>query len=1140
MANPIEYIVFEPDQVLTNDHLNETFNYLDQQNRWTRNKLIGIGIVCGLEIVLKTGVIEITKGCGITSQGYLITQDITDYTYYIQYAAVPLPGDLPFAHGTNLPFFQPFCQGKDVWQLLTDAQYQALSAAQKLTAVTISSATNFLKDYAVVLFLEANETDLKNCNMLDCNNSGSTMAFNIRPLLVAIADLPAVAVGSGGTEVVNVGNQTAPQTPVLKRYNVPYADLNNTNDVINAFVNLVDDATLTLISNAYTYCFQKYGGILNISTNPFASLLTNLQKYRSLITGQNPVYIQYFYDLVDDLIKAYHEFTARVSGMETTCCPDENLFPLHLILGAASTATSAYTTDPYRNYFIYSALFSTIAEDNAAAGLLFNRMVIIANSFTIASSSAQLQATIKITPSQYEHFPLSQRAIPYYYKLNTAGTELYKYWSYQKTSHGNAANNLSYNASLYSSAAPIVTPLLFDIERFNFFRVEGHIGQQQDTALSNIQNLVSTYNLPFDVVAVSADQLSSGATLPQCNMNDLDVDYNLIIAEAACKIHLTFCYITKLPFETYTSEAKSRTYAMLDVTKPKVQKFSAFKMDQETILPETAETSAVYTKGDFMRKYCAPLANTIGSAYLKSLTSTGILKNPLKLYENNKLIQFYFYLFEFVDIVETMMYELNTITLADLDIATFDEIYKRYIEAAIIVLTMLTEVTITADEKASDNAKFVSLTEDLQLDLLIDDLMLLTTICIDDRLQVLKTEYNNRLKNYQQQLNFLTYFKNHTGLEHKAGVPKGGTFVLVYHSGDPDTDITATTAASATAATTAATAGAAAGTAATEAGGARIGVPKIEFNESTGRVAATPGEVAQQKATFASEYNISDSDLNVLRRFVNDCKDAPPATKETVIGILKRAPRRPQQPTYSIKDGTVIADFYIPYLCCSDCPPVAYITAPPSQPQQTKPTITMDTTFCDSDTKPEPIKPSAPNGTLSITTANGGAAKGLDAKNFTFTPSLAGAGTYEITYTLPGGVASDPVEVTVVATPAEPDFSVKSTVKFTQEGIFTIDVTFNAVSPNDNYTYDWTFGNGFPETTATGDPVDMTVTYNPEKDGTIETTASLTASNGNCPGAAITKNLAITANGVFEVGSTEQGGFLKGIESLFNKKKKKP
>jgi hypothetical protein len=98
MATPIdEYIVFEPDQVLTNDHLNETFDYLDQQTRWTRNKLIGTGIVCGLQIVLKPGIIEITKGCGITSQGYLIIQDLTDYTYYIPYAAVPLqqPALLP-------------------------------------------------------------------------------------------------------------------------------------------------------------------------------------------------------------------------------------------------------------------------------------------------------------------------------------------------------------------------------------------------------------------------------------------------------------------------------------------------------------------------------------------------------------------------------------------------------------------------------------------------------------------------------------------------------------------------------------------------------------------------------------------------------------------------------------------------------------------------------------------------------------------------------------------------------------------------------------------------------------------------------------------------------------------------------------
>src|ERR1700760_3442686 len=123
MENLNEYIFFQPDQVLTNDHLNQTFSYLDQQNRWTRNKLIGIGIVCGLDIVLNTGVIEITKGCGVTSQGYLITQDDTQYTYYISYPAIAPPADLPFTYNNgDLPFYKPFCTGKNVWLLLSDDQ----------------------------------------------------------------------------------------------------------------------------------------------------------------------------------------------------------------------------------------------------------------------------------------------------------------------------------------------------------------------------------------------------------------------------------------------------------------------------------------------------------------------------------------------------------------------------------------------------------------------------------------------------------------------------------------------------------------------------------------------------------------------------------------------------------------------------------------------------------------------------------------------------------------------------------------------------------------------------------------------------------------------------------------------------------
>ncbi|MBP6827175.1 MAG: hypothetical protein KA165_11505, partial [Saprospiraceae bacterium] len=45
-----KYPVFEANQVLTNRHLNQGFNYHDEQERLTRANLIGIGIVCGLEV----------------------------------------------------------------------------------------------------------------------------------------------------------------------------------------------------------------------------------------------------------------------------------------------------------------------------------------------------------------------------------------------------------------------------------------------------------------------------------------------------------------------------------------------------------------------------------------------------------------------------------------------------------------------------------------------------------------------------------------------------------------------------------------------------------------------------------------------------------------------------------------------------------------------------------------------------------------------------------------------------------------------------------------------------------------------------------------------------------------------------------
>src|SRR5690606_1842210 len=66
---------FVPDQLLSADHLNQVFEFLDEQGRMTRTNLIGMGIVCGLEPSLSADGTEntLSAGVGITSHGHLIS-----------------------------------------------------------------------------------------------------------------------------------------------------------------------------------------------------------------------------------------------------------------------------------------------------------------------------------------------------------------------------------------------------------------------------------------------------------------------------------------------------------------------------------------------------------------------------------------------------------------------------------------------------------------------------------------------------------------------------------------------------------------------------------------------------------------------------------------------------------------------------------------------------------------------------------------------------------------------------------------------------------------------------------------------------------------------------------------------------------
>ncbi|SDT58085.1 hypothetical protein SAMN05216490_4149 [Mucilaginibacter mallensis] len=1049
MINSNEYIFFEADQVLTNDHLNESFNYLDHQARWTRNKLIGIGIACGLEIVIHSNGIEITKGCGVTSQGYLIVQPKEKYTWYMNYSQIPIPADLPFKHGTDLPFYEGYgTSGTQIYLLLTDDQQKALDPAKKASAVAINTTNGFLDNYAVALFLEAKETDLKNCDMLDCNNMGEKMVFTVRPLLVPTADL--LTLRNGMPDKITL-TQNDYQIN-LKRYNVPYKPLKTSIEVLEAFYAIVDNAVLTELSDALNYLYEEYGTLLKLNTNPFVFLLAELKLMRERIFKQVPYFIEYFYDFIDDLIKAYYELSEKVADL-SECCPDVNLFPLHLILGSASQSTDAFLKDPYRDYFIYSGLFSKMDGDAAEATLLFKRIIVMLREFAI-----QTEKAIIITPSQYEWPPLSARAIPYYYfkagvhmkpfgteKLNqvfnltgNGDTELYKYWNYEKTLKNEETLNLSYHANSYTSKKPVVDPLLYDIEKYNFFRIEGHIGQNYRIALERILLQRAEYNLPFDVVAVSADQLTLSAPLPECSMQDLDTAYKLIIGDAACKIHTLFCYISNMPFRSGYDEAGNDGTVIVDKAQENTNtgdteinqgvytlgnaSFSSYKVKGALEFETPITISATYKRGDFLRKNCPPAERTLGWTYLRSLDSNGEFRNPLQSSliraNGDKLLVAEYHFFQFIEFVEDLMFVLYTHTLAEINIELLVRIYREYLEMAVIVIRLLLEAAdVAADNSTTDSAgnttDYVSFDEAGELILLTDELSLLLSLCVDERIDVLKREYMLRLRNYQQQLTFFNYYKKHPGLEHKAGVPKGGTFVLVYdgESRELREPVNA------------------------------VGI--IVERGSAEVLGTTTGEPVATPSPYSTELT------KMIMKFVEDCKDAPPKTKTPIITALNPPVIGTRR---GLTEGAVIADFYIPYLCCSDCPPVAYIMPEPRPLKIVKPikpveqpVINAAGPFCSNDSSTAQLSGTPTGGTFGDST--GAAITGINA-NGSFVPANLTPGSYDVYYTVARVTSA---KTTIVITDAGSDFTFPAQVN----GVQPSEIEFDASNVESGVTYQW-------------------------------------------------------------------------------------
>jgi hypothetical protein len=807
---------FVPDQLLTSDNLNEMFDYLDEQGRMTRSNLIGIGIVCGLQIKTPTAKnsITITKGVGVTSEGYLVQfgQDMV-YNAYKSFNAVKEEYYTKFVNTSPNPKTQKFT--------LLELKPDITDGGTELSAIP-----GTLDQYIVLLFVELLKEQNKNCDPNSCDDKGIKTTVTIRPLLISKNELTLnTLIGSTGNPLSFSPFYALPEIR-MPRYDVTNTSPVQSEDLLKAYTNVLSDTFLEKVESALKLAYDKFSSFLNTTgTNPFTGWKSSFAFLRNLTTKPQLLYLQYHYDLISDLLQAYDEFRKLGNAILSTCCPDPALFPRHLLLGEAVPIANMISS--YRHYFIYSPLFE---KKNLILEMrfLFSKMELMKNNVFVPPfvSMTDTPHGIRITPSVVSDVPLSNKSIPYYYKP----VQLYPSWSFDKTLRGKANQNLSYHAPEMNGDDEFVnTPLKYDLEPFNFLRIEGHIGMQYPNVLKTINSLKTFFRLPIDVIALStgdADLKNIAYSAVSCNIRDIQTSYEIIRREWEAIIGKMIEYL-------HDNQEAARSL-LSDAS------VGSDVLGDYLILLNRAKTFMVTELQEFISKYDDFL---------------------VPVYEE----------------VEKQSQQLRT---ALMDVINNEELDKERMTLAEDLVDHFDEVVLS---------------------------------CKKGGFRSIFQQFNSRLNEIYSNMFFSRFVEKNPGIQHKAGVMIGGTFIIVYHKKPPSTDLKGPFTINGVART---------------ASGAPVSFGVAQVINSTTNTTVL--------LNITGAFTLSVNSLPAVVRVINTgvfpfktgelLVSAPPTTAITV--QVPSAPVAIVEPTNvfnSLQEGEVIADFYLPYICSSNCTPIQFV-----------------------------------------------------------------------------------------------------------------------------------------------------------------------------------------------------------------------
>jgi hypothetical protein len=701
------YPYFESNQVLTHTQLNELFNYLDNQNRLTRCRLIGIGIVCGLDVEAPATVdettipIKISAGIGITSEGYLVALKEAMPKYHREYKIPEGEKYDPFQY-IDTTVSPAETKQYELFELIDEADF--------VESTDTGIDAGFLEDKVVIVFLEMYDYDPRSCLVRSCDEIGQTTYIKPR-ILVATTDIAEKI--RENTNLVPAVEDIFEDRFGLETLAIKRVLLNSDNydgsllDLFSKYRDAIPDIETVLqpaiesTYNVYKPILQPLYGQEPNELTQMADIMSTWSDYLSTENSAQDYFgMQYFYDFIKDLILAYDEFRFTAFDVVTKCNIDTELFPRHLFLGEAYPDISDHDPQLNRNTFTQPYIYKHLTENIEKIKSLHQRMVQMILNFNFEYiNNPDNGLDLKITPSKEKGSQLSERAIPYYYSVTDGDSKLLENWNYELTRRRLKDENLSYHASNYATGKDnIIHPLEYNYDNYPFLRVEGNNSKEAENILLDLENDRKTFNLPFQIKLIDINTTTADVEVEDYRAwKDLQTEYLGIRDNILCQVQ---------------------------------------KLISSLKVPE----------GDEYQTECSDLIDAIKENY------------------NN--------------IVNELPYELNSVDYNNVN-TQINNLYENLIEFILYIKHLFGKLIseqfsiLSSQEFHERKQELNEMYYAIRRFMSGCQLYSLTTIIYRYQLRIdyLKTNSTQILQNF---------IARHPGLEHMAGVPKGGTYIMVH------------------------------------------------------------------------------------------------------------------------------------------------------------------------------------------------------------------------------------------------------------------------------------------------------------------------------------------------------------------------